>query len=294
MRIDIHTHCSTRLGLTRPNGTRYPTPEELIAKLDEEGIDKAIVLSTVSPEVRYVLVPPEETIEICSRYPDRLIPFCNVDPRFLTNDTNADFVPMLEHYRNAGCRGVGEYFPNIPLDHPLNLNVFQAVEAVGLPLTFHLAPALGGYYGCYDELGLPRLERVLKAHPNLVFLAHSQVFWAEIGNDVTEETRSGYPTGPVNEGRVVALMRRYPNLWGDLSAGSGYNAISRDRAFGITFLTEFSDRLLFGTDIANVPQKTPIVAYLDKLKHEAAISDDVYDKITWQNASRLLELDVSR
>jgi uncharacterized protein len=291
MRIDIHTHCARQTGLTRANGTRYPTPTELVEKLDSEGIDQAVVLSTVSPEMRYVLVPPEAVIDMCADYPDRLIPFCNTDPRFLTNDTSAEFRPVFEYYRSVGFKGVGEYIPNIPLDHDMNRRVFAAVEAVGLPLTFHLAPALGGYYGCYDELGLPRLERILDSFPDLVFLAHSQVFWSEIGSDVTEESRGGYPKGPVEPGRVVELMRRHGNLWGDLSAGSGYNAISRDRSFGAAFLEEFNDRLLFGTDIANVPQETPIVRYLDDLRASRAISDETYERVTWKNARRVLALE---
>lgn len=291
MRIDIHTHTSRSKGLFRANGTRYPRPVELVAKLDEEGIDKAVILSTVSPECRYAIVTPEEVLDIYAEYPDRFIPFCNVDPRYLTNDISADFHPILETYRDAGCKGVGEYIPNIPLDHELNMNVFKAVEDVGLPLTFHLAPALGGYYGCYDELGLPRLERILDTYPNLIFLAHSQVFWAEIGSDVTESTRSGYPDGPVDPGRVVELMRKHGNLWGDLSAGSGYNAIHRDPDFGASFLEEFADRLCFGTDIANVPQDTPIVGYLDELLHAKAISQATYENVLWKNAVRVLRLE---
>ena len=291
MRIDIHTHCSKQSGLSRPNGSRYPTPGELVATLDEKGIDRAVILATVSPEFRYALVTPEQTLEYANEYPDRLIPFCSVDPRYLTNDESADFVPMLEFYRKAGFRGIGEFIPNIPVDHPMNMNVFRAAESVGLPLTFHLAPALGGFYGCYDELGLPRLEEVLKTVPDLAFLAHSQVFWAEISSDVTEEGRSGYPTGRVTPGRVVELMRRYPRLYGDLSAGSGYNAISRDREFGASFLEEFSDRLLFGTDIANLNQKTPIVGYLDELLANGSISKETYEMVTWKNAVRILRLE---
>ncbi|MFH1567093.1 MAG: amidohydrolase family protein, partial [Gemmatimonadota bacterium] len=145
---------------------------------------------------------------------------------------------------------------------------------------------------CYDDPGLPRLERVLQACPNLVFLSHSQVFWAEIGVLDSPDERGGYPRGPVREGRVVELMRRYPNLHGDLSAGSGYNAISRDPEFGYRFLEEFQDRLYFGTDIANVPQELPIVAYFARLRAERRVPVEVLDKISWRNAARLLDLGV--
>jgi len=293
--IDIHVHtCRQRHPkLKRFGGTRYPTPEELLGMMDDAGIDRAVVMARVNPEWCYTIVTPEEVIGICREHPDRLIPFCNLDPRYLTNDTRADFRPLLEAYKEMGCKGVGEYVPNLPFDDPLNMHFFAQVEEVGLPLTFHVAPQAGSYYGCIDEVGLPRLERVLKAFPKLVFLAHSQPFWAEISTDVIRDgERVRYPKGPVTPGRVVELMRRYPNLHGDLSAGSGFNAISRDPEFGYAFMEEFQDRLHWGTDIANVPQELPIVDYFKKLKSERLISEEAYEKITWRNSARLLSLDV--
>ena len=295
MLIDIHTHShlARHPSIVRHgNGLCWPTPERLIAMMDEAGIDMAVVQGCTSPERRWTLVIPEEVLEICARYPGRLIPFCNVDPRCLAHGPESDFRPLLAAYRELGCKGVGEYFPNIPFDDPLNENVFAAAEAVGLPLCFHIATGTGGHYGLYDDPGLPRLERVLQAFPKLVFLAHSQAFWSEISADVTPENRGTYPRGQVSPGRVVELMRRYPNLHGDLSAGSGLNAISRDPTFGYGFMEEFQDRLYFGTDIANDPQELKQVPYFRKLHDEALISAEAHEKITWRNAARLLELEV--
>ena len=292
MLIDVHVHTSRTTGIARQTGTRYPLPHELVEMMDANGIDKAVLMNTVSPEFRYALVTPEEVLDICAEYPDRLIPLCGVDPRYLTNSTDADFRPLLRHYKDLGCRGIGEYIPNLAFDHELNLNLFSQVEEIGLPLTFHVATKYGGTYGCYDDLGLPRLERILGEFPKLTYLAHSQAFWSEISADVDESTRSGYPKGRVTPGRVVELMRKYPNLNGDLSAGSGYNAISRDIEFGCSFMEEFQDRLCFGTDIANVPQNMPIVEFFGRLKREQLISAEAYEKIAWKNAARILRIDV--
>ena len=49
-------------------------------------------------------------------------------------------------------------------------------------------------------------------------------------------------------GRVVEMLRQYPNLYADLSAGSGLNALQRDPAFAIDFILEFQDRLLYARD----------------------------------------------
>jgi hypothetical protein len=290
--FDIHLHtCFPRLPeIARPNRTHYPSPEVLIEMMNNAGIAKAVVLSTLSPECRYTIVTPEETLQICNKYPGRLVPFCNFDPRYLTNSTKANFLPLLKAYKKAGFKGVGEYIPNIFLDDPLNMNFFSQAEEAGLPLTFHLAPQKGGYYGCVDDPGLPRLEKVLKSFPRLIFLGHSQVFWSEIGTLKNPEERKGYPKGAVErEGRVVELMRKYSNLHGDLSAGSGFNAIARDPEFGYRFMEEFQDRLYFGTDIANVPQNLPIVPYFRKLKEERLISAEAYEKIAWKNAANLLK-----
>ena len=291
--IDIHTHAAFArpAGVTRAGGSAYPTPERLIEMMDAHGIDRAVVLCTLSPACRYTLVIPEEVLRIRDLYPDRIIPFCNLDPRYIGNSPQSDFRHLLEAYKALGCKGVGEYIPNIPFDDPLNLNLFRQVEEVNLPVTFHIGPTIGGCYGCFDEVGLPRLEKVLQAVPRLQFLGHSQAFWAEISTDVIQDgQRAGYPKGPVTPGRLIELMRRYPNLLGDLSANSGFNAISRDPAFGDAFLDEFQDRLFWGTDIANDPQELPIVAYFHKLKAEKRISEKAYEKITWRNANHLFEL----
>ncbi len=295
MLIDIHAHTSRCDGILRQNGSRYPTPEELIETMDVNGIDKAVILSTISMECRFVIVTPHEVMAMTKQYPERFIPFCNLDPRMLKNHVSADFTKMLNFFKEAGFKGIGEYYPNIELDHPLNMNVFRQVEEVGgLPITFHLASTLNynGQYGCCDDIGLSRLEKVLKSFSRQIFLAHSQVFWAEISSDVTEDNRCGCPKGKVTEGRVVELMRKYPNLHGDLSAGSGLNAISRDLDFGIEFMEEFQNRLYFGTDIANHPQKLPQIQFFKRLKNEQLISGQAYEKITWRNAAGLFNLDI--
>lgn len=289
--IHLHTHFPRHPGVNRGGTYHFPSPDVIIKMMDENGVAKAVVLPVVSPECMYAYVTPEEVLQICGQYPDRFIPFCNVDPRFMTNSPKADFMSLLAAYKELGCKGVGEYFPNIPVDDPLNMNVFRQVEEIGFPLTFHIAPQVGGYYGMFDEPGLPRLEKVLKQFPRLIFLGHSQVFWAEMGPLKNTEERKGYPKGRIlKEGRVVQLMREYPNLHGDLSAGSGYNAISRDPEFGYRFLEEFQDRLYWGTDIDVVPINLPIVPYFRKLKKEKLISETAYEKITWKNAVKLLNI----
>ena len=70
-------------------------------------------------------------------------------------------------------------------------------------------------------------------------MGHGPTFWAEIANEVPEAERCSYPKGPVTEeGAVPRLMRQYGNLWADLSAMSGLNAVTRDPVFGLAVPTE--------------------------------------------------------
>ena len=290
MFIDIHVHVTPSKTTTRPNGSTYTTPEELIATLDREGIQKAVLLPMPIPEGNHRCVSSEDVIEIAAEYPDRFIPFCNVDPRQISNSPDVNFMPHLEYYKSAGCKGMGEMTANLAFDDPLVENLFRQVEAVGLPLLFHIAPKFGGCYGLVDGFGLPKLKAAMQKFPKLVFIGHSQPFWSHISADVTEETWGGYPKGKVIPGRVVELMRKYRTLYGDMSAGSGFNAVSRDPEFGYEFMEEFQDRLLFGTDICYPNQDTPLPTYLRKAHDEGRISDQAFEKITWQNANRLLGL----
>ena len=156
-------------------------------------------------------------------------------------------------------RGLGELTANLWFDDPLCLNLYRQCGEVGLPIIFHLAVDVAyGLYGVADDPGLPRLEKVLRDFPNTTFFGHAMAFWAEVSAEVKPEERGGYPAGPVTAvGRTVELLRTYPNLYGDLSAGSGFNAISRDPIFGYRFLEELQDKLLFGTDICHVNQEVP-------------------------------------
>ena len=137
--------------------------------------------------------------------------------------------------------------------------------------------------------GATVLEAALGKFPELTFLGHSQPFWAEIAPLEDVKDRNGYPSGPVTgPGRVVQLMRKYPNLHGDLSANSGYNAVSRDEQFGCAFLEEFQDRLYFGTDITAPDTPAPLAEYLPRLRQEGKISPECFVKIARTNAARLL------
>jgi len=290
MVIDIHAHITRTKTTTRENGRTYTTPAELLKIMKREGIDKAVLLPMPTPEGNHRIVSTEDVLEITAEYPDRFIPFCNIDPRAINNSENTNFLPHLEYYKQAGCKGLGEMMANLPFDDPLVENLFAQCEAAEMPVLFHIGPRYRNCYGLIDDLHLPKLEAALQKFPNLIFIGHSQPFWSEISADVTEENRNSYPKGKVISGRVPELLRKYPNLYCDLSAGSGYNAVSRDPEFGYDFIEEFQDRLMFGTDVCYPDQETPLTNFLREALERGKISLEIYEKVMWRNADRILSL----
>lgn len=291
-KIDIHVHSAplTEPTLRADGLNAYPTYEELRKHYDEMGIEKGALMTLSSPEGVSRIVTNEETWRLATDHPDTYIWFCNIDPRQGRNSPDSDLIPLLEHYKRLGAKGVGEITANLYFDDPYMYNLFAACEKCGLPVTIHIG-VKGKSYGIVDDFGLPRLEKALQDFPDLKFLGHSQRFWSFISGDVTRENWGGYPKGPVTPGgRVIELLRKYPNLYGDMSAGSGGNAFMRDPEHAYKMIEEFQDRLLFGTDIANFEKPTNVAfnKFLDDAVETGKISEEAYYKICRGNALKLL------
>ncbi len=295
MIIDIHAHVYAFPKLrAHPDATPFMSAEQQIAVMDAKGVDKAVILPLSSPVPGSEPQSLGEVLLICERYPGRFIPFCNIEPQIgkrLEQVTAQDFRFALEQCRDLGCRGVGEVTARIPFDDPRALALFAACEQVGLPVTFHTTLPEIDSYGLLDEMGLPRFEQVLRQFQKLVFLGHSQAFWSEIGGALTVAEKGGYPVGPVKPGgRLPELFRRYPNLHGDLSAGSGLNALRRDPAHAFAFIEEFQDRLLLGLDYCSVNNDMQHIEWLSAQCAAGHIRPEVCEKILWRNAVRVLGL----
>ena len=289
-KIDIHVHTRAVQMLRRPrNNEHYASPEQIREKYDLWGIEKGVIMTGIAPEFGFHIQSNEEAYQLAQDYPETFYWFCNLHPTMGKNSPDTDFSYFLDFYKKLGAKGVGEVTFNYYIDDPLVDNLFYHCAKCDMPVTIHIAPQVGGYYGIVDDLGLPRLEALLDKYPKLRILGHSQFFWSEIGRDVTEETRGQYPTGKVEPGRLVELFENYPNLLGDLSAGSGQNAVMRDIDFGLWFMERFKDRLFYGTDVSSPSVEFQLGSWLDEMNALGKLSDDAYMKICRTNALGILE-----
>ena len=290
MFIDVHAHAYLFDSPPQDGKTQFCTVDEILKRYDELNIEKGILLPLIGPET-YLPQSNQEILEICRQHPDRFIPFFNIDPRGISNSEFTDFSPWINWFKEHGCKGVGEFMPNMYFRDPRVINMFRQFEAAGLPVIFDDTVYVNYHYGLVDEPGLPQLEMILHSFPKLILLGHGPAFWSEMGKLETVYDRGRYPNYPISEeGAVPKLFRRYPNLWGDLSAGSGYNALARDVDYAIHFLNEFQDRLCFGTDICYATQKLPLADFLIDLKKSGKLSADAFEKIARGNIKRLLNI----
>lgn len=293
---DIHVHTvrqryPLRFGNpTDPLSHYVAEADEVKKTLEAQGITKAVLMSggeSSSQSAYHLGAFNEDCRIICEEQNGFFRWMCNLD----VTDTDTVY-ERLSACKNAGAVGVGEIMANQWLNSPFLTALFDAAEILHMPVLFHMSPQEGYSYGVCDHQGLPLLEELLINHPNLIVIGHSQPFWMEISGDtegMSKEERNGFGNGPVKQGgRVTELLDRYPNLYADLSAYSGAMAIMRDREFGIFFLRRYEKRLLFATDTTNERTIFPLLEYLRNLVSEHEISQETWDAVTYENASRVL------
>ena len=276
--IDIHTHAG-RLLVDLP----HLEIEDLIARMDREEIDQACLMAVENPEECDFFFTNEQVLAACARFPNRLIPFCSVDPRHRYPES-FDPYPLIAEYIARGCRGFGEVLAGVPVDYPGMQKIYAACGRLGLPILFHQ-----DHHIMRDAPGNPALERMLQTFSDTIFIGHATRFWAEISQhaDLDPVRLAQYPSGPVTPtGPTDRLLGQYPNLYGDLSGNSGYTAITRDPAFGLDFLERHQDKLLFGTDVLKPGQPLPIIHHL----RACAISEPARETIFHGNAEKLLKI----
>jgi len=294
-KIDIHAHVThwPEFVPQRPDGgKRFLTAQEQIDMWDEIHVQHGVLLPLPCAESQWETISNEETCMIAQTHPDKFSWFCNVDPRAGNNLPDTDLGYLLEHYKCLGARGLGELTSNLYADDPRMDNLFGCCAALDMPVLIHIAPERVGFYGIVDDPGLPRIEKMLKKHPRLTLIGHSQPFWSEISAGNTDELRNTYPRGKVIPGRLTELLREYGNLYCDLSAGSGANAMMRDPEHAAQFMEEFSDRILYGCDICATKNTHPFTfdAFLDKMLEEGMLTMENYTKIVRENALSVLKV----
>jgi predicted TIM-barrel fold metal-dependent hydrolase len=221
-----------------------------------------------------------------AKYPDRFVRFTNADVRTPGSPN------LIRAGLKGGAIGIGELKYPVQVDGPEMRRVYDIAAEFRVPVLIHFEE--GGF-----NSGLNRLPEILKSYPRTIFIGHAQSWWAHISADVDDKI--GYPAGPVKPGGLTdKLLANYPNIYGDLSANSGRNALARDPEFAAAFLSRHRSKLMFGSDCpcrdgrgAGQPSRTP--ALKDKCVARETLtllrqlaSPELFRTITWENGAELL------
>ena len=204
-----------------------------------------------------------------------------------------------------GAVSIGELKYHLALDSPEMRRVYDIAAEIQVPVMMHIQtfPHFPGELP-YNT-GYPQFDRMLRAYPRTSFVGHGDLFWAHISADVPADR--GYPSGPVKSGGLTdRWLSDFPNLYADLSANSGNNALSRDPGFSREFIARHKSKLIFGSDCScadgrgagvsqnNNPEASRLAGKcvaretLALLKQSAP--PDVFRMLTWTNGRQLFRI----
>jgi predicted TIM-barrel fold metal-dependent hydrolase len=150
----------------------------------------------------------------------------------------------IERYLAQGAIVIGEQKFGVECDGPEMQRLYAIAADHGVPVLMHWQ------FGMYNH-GFDRFHRMLERYPTVNFIGHAQTWWGNVDIGHRDQTVM-YPRGPVTPGGLTdRYLSDYPNMYGDLSAGSGLNALTRDEAFTRDFLQRHQRKLLYGSDCSD-------------------------------------------
>ena len=269
--IDIHQH-------TDYSGR---TDEQLIAHQRKMGVTHTVLL----PAGRFF------GLEAMCSGNDRVQAVAKMLPRefsFFANEVPylSDAREVLVGALRAGAIGIGEQKFMVDADSRAVAMMAEIAQEFGVPVLLHFQ------FGRYNT-GFENFPRIVERFPKVTFIGHAQTWWANI--DAKADQKVLYPKGPVTPGGLTdRYLADYPNVFADLSAGSGLNALLRDEDHARAFLARHQDKLLYGSDCNDAVgegaqcQGAQTLAAIRRLAPDKAVER----KLLFGNAKRVLALAV--
>lgn len=267
--IDIHQH-------TNYSGR---TDDQLIAHQKALGVTTTILL----PAGKWYRLDAQcGANESCANLASRMSGFF----RFFANE-----IPYLGEARETitsflrrGAIGIGEQKFRVLSDSRYLANLAAIAAEFKAPILLHF------WDGDYN-MEYARFHKTLEKFPKVNFIGHAQSFWGNI--DANYKQGDLYPKGPVKTGGLTdKYLADYPNMFADMSAGSGLNAIIRDEDHYRGFMQRHQDKLMFGSDCNDLLGRGPgcqgaqILAAIRRV----APNKDIERKILFGNAKTVLRL----
>ena len=278
--IDIHQH-------TNYHGR---SAEELLAHQRTMGISRTILLpagslvdspSTHKGKSNGLAAQAggnDTVLEIAKQYPQEFSFGANEVTDLPTAHSE------IEKYLKLGAVIVGEQKFSIECDSPQSRDLYSLAAEYKVPVLLHFQ------HRTYN-LSFERFDKILAQFPKTNFIGHAQTWWGNI--DKNHDQAQMYPKGKVTPGGLTdRYLSEFPNMFADLSAGSGLNALTRDEEHTPKFFERHQDKLIYGSDCADrFGQGTPCqgaqtIAAIRKF----APNKTIERKLLYENAKKLFRL----
>jgi uncharacterized protein len=268
-----------------------PDPDACFVHMQGCGVTNAVLLTRAPDE--------DKAREEMARRPGVFVRSISTDPA----QPGADEV--IRKALRDGAVSVGELKFHLALDSPEMRRVYDICAEMRVPVMMHIQtfPHFAGELP-YNT-GYPQFDQVLRTYPKTNFIGHGDLFWAHISADVPVDR--GYPSGPIKPGGLTdKFLSDFPNLYADISANSGNNALSRDTGFVRDFIVRHRSKLIFGSDCAcadgkgagisqgNNPEAARLagkcVARETLALLKGTTSPEIFRQITWENGTSLFNI----
>jgi predicted TIM-barrel fold metal-dependent hydrolase len=192
----------------------------------------------------------------------------------------------IEKYLKLGAVVIGEQKFGVECDSAAMQDIYRLAAEHRVPILMHWQYKRFNY-------GFERFYRMLEKFPKTIFIGHAQTWWANIDKNYKDDDRNLYPKGKVTPGGLTdRYLTDYSNMYGDLSAGSGLNALQRDEDHARAFLERHQDKLMYGSDCNDSAGSGPdcqgaqSIATLRRLVPNKSIQR----KLFYANAKRVFRL----
>jgi uncharacterized protein len=235
---------------------KLASEEDIIAYLDESGIDKAVVFGFPWEDHDLVSRNNDEVWAFHEHFPNRIIPFA------VLSTTGGDRAHMeTERALNGGFAGIGElamYHGGWSLaDFEALSPSLELAESAGVPVVIHVNEPVGHHYPGKIPVDFRGLVRIIRANPGVTFiLAH-------------------FGGGIFVYGLMPEISRIFERTYLDTAASPFlYDA----KVFEIACQIMGPDKVLFGSDFPLLP----FFRYLKQLD-SAGINGSLRDAILGQN-----------
>jgi predicted TIM-barrel fold metal-dependent hydrolase len=267
--IDIHQH-------THYSGR---SDDDLVSHQRKMGIARTVLLPAGS---KFGLEADawgnDSVVALARRYPKEFVFFANELPDI------PETRPVIEKYLKLGAIGIGEQKFEVESDSKHIELIATIAKDYNVPVLLHFQ------HGKYNR-GFERFHKILEKFPRVNFIGHAQTWWGNI--DRNHDQTVMYPKTKVTPGGISdRLLADYPNMYGDLSAGSGLNAMMRDEDHAREFLKRHQNKLLYGSDCNDRIGEGEKCSGSQQLAALARLVPDekALRRILYENASRVMKI----